>query len=85
MPPRKKVADATIETEIADAVHRIYHGPQELTVNIVREAVEKKFKLGEGFLKDGDWKAKSKELVMDTLVSSRRRLNQAIPKNNITC
>lgn len=70
MPPRKMVADATIKTEIADAVRRIYHGPQELTVNAVREAVEKKLKLGEGFLKDGDWKAKSKQLVMDTLVSS---------------
>lgn len=69
MPPRKKVDDATIETEIADAVRRIYHGPQELTVNGVREAVEKKLNLGEGFLKDGDWKARSKELVMDTLVS----------------
>lgn len=72
MPPRKaKVADdATIEKEIADAVHRIYNGPQDLTVNAVREAVEKKLKLDEGFLKDGDWKAKSKELVHDTLVSS---------------
>lgn len=68
MAPKK----ATIEKELAETVQRIYNGPDrdDLTVNYVRQKVEKKLNLDEGFLKDGDWKAKSKEIIHETLVCS---------------
>jgi len=69
----KKATDAAIKTALATAVRRIYNGPDRdnLTVNFVREDVEKKLKLEEGFLKDGDWKAKSKQIILETMVSRK--------------
>ncbi|KAK3313171.1 hypothetical protein B0H66DRAFT_387551 [Apodospora peruviana] len=68
MPP-KKVSDKALEAELAETVRRIYNGPEkdQLTVNYARQAVEEKLKLKEGFLKEGDWKAKSKQIIHDVL------------------
>jgi hypothetical protein len=67
----KKVTTA-LEAEIIATVRRIYNSParDELTVNHTRQVVEKKLKLKDGFLKEGAWKAKSKEIIHATLVSS---------------
>ena len=66
MAPKK----ATIEKELVDTVRRIYKTGNEdqLTVNFVRQAVEKKLKLEDDFLKEGEWKSKSKEIIHNTLV-----------------
>ena len=66
MAPKK----ATIEKELADTVRRVYKSSDkdQLTVNFARQAVEKKLKLGDGFLKEGEWKSKSKEIIHNTLV-----------------
>lgn len=73
MAPKK----ATIEKELAETVRRVYNSAQrdELTVNYVRQEVEKKLNLDEGFFKEGDWKAKSKEIIHETLVCSPRQMN----------
>jgi hypothetical protein len=69
--PRKPADDAVVK-ELASVVRDVYNGPEsdQLTVNYARQLVEKKLKLGEGFLKEGDWKAKSKQIILDTLVSA---------------
>jgi len=66
----KKVADETIENALAEAVRHIFHNDEKdaLTVNYARQVAEKKLKLQEGFLKEGNWKARSKRIVHDTLV-----------------
>ena len=66
-----KATDSAIAEELAGVVRQIYNGPNrdELTVNLAREAAEKTLKLGDGFLKAGDWKAKSKQIIVETLVS----------------
>ncbi|KAK4182897.1 hypothetical protein QBC35DRAFT_395048 [Podospora australis] len=65
----KKPAEKAIVAELADAVRRIYNGPDRdnLTVNYVRQAVEEKLGFDDGFLKEGDWKAKSKDAIHSAL------------------
>jgi len=67
--------DKAIAETLADVVRQIYNDPEgaELTVNHARETAEEKLKLEDGFLKEGDWKAKSKKIIHDTLVLPRRR------------
>ena len=66
----KTVPDAAVEKELADAVRRIWKSGEkaELTVNLVRQRVEQKLGLDEGYLKDGDWKSKSKRIITNTVV-----------------
>ncbi|KAJ4291296.1 hypothetical protein N0V88_006299 [Collariella sp. IMI 366227] len=61
--------DKTIAKELAAVVRQIYNGPErdQLTVNYVRQAAEEKLKLDDGFLKEGSWKSKSKQIIVDTL------------------
>ena len=70
-----KATDKAIAKTLADVVRQIYNDPEgaELTVNHARETAEEKLKLEDGFLKEGDWKAKSKKIIHDTLVLPRRR------------
>ncbi len=69
MPPTKPT-DTAIAKQLADVVRQIYNGPKrdELTVNHARQVAESNLKLDDGFLKGGDWKAKSKQIIVDTLV-----------------
>lgn len=71
MAPRKTTSEDAIATELQNTVERIYQSDDrdQLSVNYVRQVVEKKLKLDEGHLKDGDWKARSKQIIHDALVS----------------
>ncbi|KAK4131316.1 hypothetical protein BT67DRAFT_409163 [Trichocladium antarcticum] len=64
-----KATDKTIAKELANVVRDTFNGPDsdQLTVNYVRQAVEEKLMLDDGFLKEGSWKAKSKQIIVDTL------------------
>ncbi|KAK0624934.1 hypothetical protein B0T17DRAFT_617087 [Bombardia bombarda] len=64
----KKVSGKKIETELSNTVRHIYKTtPDDLTVNYVRLAVEKQLKLEDGFLKKGNWKGKSKEIILKVI------------------
>lgn len=69
MAPRTPAAKV-LEAELASTVRDIYHSDarDELSVNLVRQRVETKLGLGKDFFKDGNWKAKSKQLIKDTVV-----------------
>jgi hypothetical protein len=65
-----KATDKAIAKELADVVRRVYNGPKrdQLSVNYARQAVEESLKLGDGYLKEGDWKARSKQIILETVV-----------------
>ncbi len=69
MPPTKPT-DKAIAKQLADVVRQIFNSPKrdELTVNHARQVAETKLNLDDGFLKGGDWKAKSKQIIVATLV-----------------
>jgi len=60
-----------IAKELADVVCQVYNSPSRhlLTVNSARRTVEDRLNLGDEFLGKGDWKAKSKQIIRETLVS----------------
>ncbi len=64
------VSPKNLEKEIAQTVRDIWKTEDKtaLTVNLVRQRVEKKLKLGDGYLKTGEWKSKSKDLITETVV-----------------
>ncbi|KAK4119123.1 hypothetical protein N657DRAFT_650543 [Parathielavia appendiculata] len=61
--------DKAIAKALADVVRKVYNGPNrdQLTVNYARQTTEDSLKLADGFLKEGDWKLRSKEIIFDTL------------------
>ncbi|SPQ24415.1 9c90a151-a63e-47bc-bc9f-aad2c0871309 [Thermothielavioides terrestris] len=71
MAPRSppEVSNSKIVKELRTAVRNIYASDErsKLTVNYARQVVEAKLGLGDGFLKEGDWKAKSKQVIFDAL------------------
>jgi len=69
-PSEKSIADA-----IRVAVQRVWnsHKRAELTVNQIRSEVDTNHKLKLGFLKEGAWKQKSKELILAEHVHIRHR------------
>lgn len=69
MAPAKPTNQA-ISAELANVVREIYNSLErdQLTVNYARKVAEEKLRLDDGFLKAGDWKAKSKQIILDTLV-----------------
>ncbi|KAK4160850.1 hypothetical protein QBC43DRAFT_372768 [Cladorrhinum sp. PSN259] len=67
MAPGKTPSDAAITKELQRTVAHVYDGPEELTVNLVRQLVTKKLKLDDDYLKEGHWKAKSKTIILDAL------------------
>lgn len=74
--------DKAIVRELANVVRRVYNSTErdQLTVNYARRTVEEKLDLAEGFLKEGDWKAKSKQVIHDTLVRRSRSLNPVVAR-----
>lgn len=64
MAPAKEIEEAlmygTLEVFTAD--------PDSTTVNKVRQHVEEKLSLDQGFLSNDDWKGKSKELIKEYVV-----------------
>ncbi|KAK3385686.1 hypothetical protein B0H63DRAFT_186533 [Podospora didyma] len=78
----KKLSDKALEAELESTVRRIYHGPDkdQLTVNYARQVVEKKLKLQDGFLKEGEWKGKSKDIIKATIdeIESAPDASQAV-------
>lgn len=74
MPPAKASGKA-ITKELANVVRETYNSPKrdELTVNYARQIVEDRLGLEDGFLKEGEWKATSKQIIIDTLVSRALR------------
>lgn len=81
MAPRPHVTTVKdIEDELRDAVRDQYNSEHrdKLTVNSIREFVELVLHLSDGFLKGGQWKARSKQIILDTLVS-RDGLESAVP------
>jgi hypothetical protein len=65
-PSEKLINDA-----IKSAVQSVYNGPHrdQLTVNQIRDVVEDSLDLSDGFLREGQWKQKSKQLVLSEHVS----------------
>ncbi|KAL2255450.1 hypothetical protein VTK26DRAFT_3372 [Humicola hyalothermophila] len=68
-PPKTKFSGKDIEQALKNEVRRIYHSDERelLSVNYARQKAEERLGLEEGFLKHEDWKAKSKEIIKDTL------------------
>ncbi|KAH6847715.1 hypothetical protein B0I37DRAFT_354417 [Chaetomium sp. MPI-CAGE-AT-0009] len=66
---RTKVTDQAITTKLVSVVKQIYNGPDrdKLTVNYARKEAEDSLGLEDGYLKEGDWKAKSKEIILNTM------------------
>jgi hypothetical protein len=58
------------EAALADVVRRLCNGPEPMTVNLAREHAEKELELEDGFFSQGTWKAKSKQIIKDTIVSA---------------
>ncbi|KAK3305994.1 uncharacterized protein B0T15DRAFT_215669 [Chaetomium strumarium] len=58
-----------IARQLAKVVREIYSSDErdQLTVNYARQVAERRLKLEEGFFKDGEWKAKSKNIILDTM------------------
>jgi hypothetical protein len=77
--PRKQAAKE-LTAELVIAVREIYNSDVPVTVNGVRQRVEEKLDLDEGFFKEADWKDKSKEIIKDAVVSTRTQLSQAPTK-----
>lgn len=67
-----KVSDKAIEKALSDAVRNVYQSDEreQLSVNYARQLVEEKFGLESGFLKEGNWKSKSRDLIRAALVGS---------------
>ncbi|KAK0729621.1 hypothetical protein B0H67DRAFT_474084 [Lasiosphaeris hirsuta] len=65
----KKTSDKALEAELVKTIDQLYNSDKrdQLTVNNVRRLVEKKLELGEGFFKEGNWKAKSKKIIYDAI------------------
>ena len=57
--------DSVIEQSLRDVVKEL---SGDFTVNDVRTATEERLRLELGFLKDGRWKAKSKEIIHKAIV-----------------
>lgn len=68
---RTEITDTAIASALVSMVQQIYNCPDrdKLTVNYARQEVEDSLGLEVGYLKEGDWKAKSKEIIVNTLVS----------------
>ncbi|KAK4222857.1 hypothetical protein QBC38DRAFT_548923 [Podospora fimiseda] len=69
MAPAKIPSEAAIVKELQKTVTLIYEGPNsdQLSVNYVRQMVTEKLKLDDNYLKDGDWKARSKQIIHEAL------------------
>jgi len=64
-----KISDDKVTQTIVKAVREIWKNDRDqLTVNYARQVAEKKLGLEEGFLKEDDWKAKSKQLILEEVV-----------------
>lgn len=72
--------DARIETALRKIVESYFEDDKldELTVKNVRNVVERDLSLSEGFLKSGEWKERSKEIISQTAV------RRALPSNAVT-
>lgn len=63
-------SDEKVINEIKDVAARLYASDREgLTVNIVRNVVELELGLQQGSLKGGEWKERSKGVVLGMVVS----------------
>jgi hypothetical protein len=68
MAPRA-MPDMRLTFELGEIVREIYKANrEELTVNLVRSLTEKRLGLEEGFFKDEAWKARSKQIIKETVV-----------------
>jgi hypothetical protein len=72
MAPKLPTAKALAE-ELVTTVRDIYYSSDhdQLSVNLVRQRVESKLGLEDGFFKEGDWKVKSKNVIKDAVVRPR--------------
>lgn len=69
-----KPSDKALAAALAEAVREIYNSDEreQLSVNLVRQRVEAKFDLKDGFFKGDAWKGRSKLLIKNTVVSPSR-------------
>lgn len=63
-------SDESLEKDLRDGVRAIVdeRGWDEVTVNNVRQHVEKKGGLKKGFFKEADWEARSKDIIKEFVV-----------------
>jgi hypothetical protein len=75
---RSKVTDKAIASELIRVVQQTYNGPSrdKLTVNYARQEAEESLGLDDGYLKEGDWKAKSKEIIRNAMVNRNPTLTK---------
>lgn len=80
---RGKVTDKAIASELGRVVQQVYNGPnrEKLSVNYARKEVEENLGLEEDYLKEGDWKARSKEIILNTMVNR----NPTLTKSRSSC
>lgn len=61
---------SVIEAELTKSVRELFATDRDnLTVNTVRKNVEDKLGLDDGFLRSGQWKTKSKDMITGSVVS----------------
>lgn len=72
----QNMEDKKLEASLLAAVKELFSGPsrEDLSVNTVRTKCEKENGLEEGFFAQGEWKAKSKELIKNQVVCYPSRL-----------
>lgn len=70
-------SDEQLASELAKTVREVFAGPKrdELTVNLVRSITEERLGLAGGFFKHDAWKAKSKQIIRETVV----RIDFSVP------
>ena len=68
----KVPSNKQLAAELAKTIRDIYAGGarDKLTVNLVRTETEKRLGLEEDFFKDDAWKAQSKQIIKETVVST---------------
>jgi len=68
----KVPSDKELAAELAKTVREMYAAGKlsEVTVNQVRSLTEERLGLEEGFFKDDAWKAQSKDIIKEAVVSS---------------
>lgn len=77
-------SDDQLEEELRAQVRHVWENERELlTVNHIRKSAEEKLGLDDGFFQLDSWKARSKLLIKETVVSKHKALSSPGRKTRV--